>query len=514
MSRLESVIGMLAPGWSASREEARARVERAKAKSERSRTLQQLFRAQYDMAKRRRADEGWLTPPTSANAEVAPAMVVTRNRARDLVRNNPYAARIVDVWVAHIVGDGITAAWLDKDGNVDEVRQAAWLAWAESKEADADGELDFYGIQQLAVRSMVESGEVIVRKRVRRLTDGLTVPLQLQLLESDQLDHCKNAALPNGGRIVMGIQFNALGKREGYWVYKTHPGDTYTSSLLPTDSVFIPADQIGHLYRKRRPGQVRGISWLSAVGNTLKDNGDLDDAVIMKAKIESCLVGAIITDDDENGTGVGDKETGTDSDGNPYELQTMEPGTWQRLRPGEDVKFGQPSSSGGYDSYKRKIEQNIAVGAGLTYDQVTGDLSQANFASLRAGKIEFRRDLSQIQWQVVIPMLCEPMAEAFNQMGIAAGLWRDDDVRATWMPPRNEPIDPVKDTAAEASDMDNLLEPWSATVRKRGHDPRTLAKQLKADNELLAEHGLQRVVAGSAPPAPQPNEEPANVQAE
>lgn len=508
MSRLDSIIGAIAPGWMASREEARARAERAKVKTERNRALQGIFRAQYDMAKRRRADEGWYTPSTSANAEVSPAMVMTRNRARDLVRNNPYAARIVDVWVAHLVGDGITAVWIDKDGQVDEARQEAWNNWVNTTECDADGELDFYGLQQLGVRGMVESGESLVRKRIRRLSDGLTVPLQLQLMESDQLDETKNAVLPNGGRIVLGVQLSPLGKREGYWIYRNHPGDTYTSSPFPTESVFIPADQIGHLYRKRRPGQVRGVTWLAAVGNTLKDNADLDDAVIMKAKIESCLVGAITTDDDDNGPDVGDKETGTDADGIAFENQTMEPGTYQRLRPGEKVEFAQPSSSGGYDSYKRKIEQNIAVGAGLTYDQVTGDLSQANFASLRAGKIEFRRDLSQIQWHIIIPLLCEPLAQAFDQMGIAAGKWRADGTKAVWMPPRNEPIDPLKDTEAEASDMDNLLESWSDTVRKRGHDPRTLAGRLAADKKLLDEFGLARAPKpGAPPPAPMENQD-------
>jgi capsid protein len=37
-----------------------------------------------------------------------------------------------------------------------------------------------------------------------------------------------------------------------------------------------------------------------------------------------------------------------------------------------------------------------AVGTGLTYDQVAGDLTQANYSSLRAGKIEFRRLCEQV----------------------------------------------------------------------------------------------------------------------
>jgi capsid protein len=60
-----------------------------------------------------------------------------------------------------------------------------------SKQCDADGQLNIYGIMELAVREMVEGGEVIVRRRPRRPGDGLAVPLQLQIMEGDQLDLAK-----------------------------------------------------------------------------------------------------------------------------------------------------------------------------------------------------------------------------------------------------------------------------------------------------------------------------------
>jgi capsid protein len=49
------------------------------------------------------------------------------------------------------------------------------------KEIDADGQLDFYGLQNLVARAFFESGEVLVRRRVRRVGDGLQIPLQHQL---------------------------------------------------------------------------------------------------------------------------------------------------------------------------------------------------------------------------------------------------------------------------------------------------------------------------------------------
>ena len=52
-----------------------------------------------------------------------------------------------------------------------------------------------------------------MRIRERRIEDGLPVPLKLQLLEPDHLDAGKTGDLPNGGFVVQGVEFDALGRR-------------------------------------------------------------------------------------------------------------------------------------------------------------------------------------------------------------------------------------------------------------------------------------------------------------
>ena len=49
----------------------------------------------------------WRAPSTSADAEVAGAGVMLRDRMRDLVRNNPMAAKAIQVLVSSAVGYGI-----------------------------------------------------------------------------------------------------------------------------------------------------------------------------------------------------------------------------------------------------------------------------------------------------------------------------------------------------------------------------------------------------------------------
>ncbi len=48
---------------------------------------------------------------------------------------------------------------------------------------------------------MIEGGECFVRLRNRKPEDGLCVPLQLQVLESEHLDNKSNKTLANGNVI-------------------------------------------------------------------------------------------------------------------------------------------------------------------------------------------------------------------------------------------------------------------------------------------------------------------------
>ncbi len=99
----------------------------------------------------------WSPSGGSANGEVGMAAASVARRARDAVRNDPYAARIVDLWTGNAVGAGITTRWPET------AQGAAWLSWAESTACDAEGKLDLYGLQALAMRAVVESGECFIR---------------------------------------------------------------------------------------------------------------------------------------------------------------------------------------------------------------------------------------------------------------------------------------------------------------------------------------------------------------
>jgi capsid protein len=116
----------------------------------------------YDGAARGRRTEGWRAPGSSADTEIGVAGALLRDRMRDLVRNNPHAAKAVAVLVNNIIGAGIMPRAASGDDTLDRKVDALLERW--TAECDADGPLDFYGLQTLICREMVEAGEVLVRR--------------------------------------------------------------------------------------------------------------------------------------------------------------------------------------------------------------------------------------------------------------------------------------------------------------------------------------------------------------
>ena len=196
----------------------------------------------YDAARQGRRLGNWRPTSAHINTILAWSGTTLRDRTRDLVRNNPYVRSAVESFVANAVASGIKPSSLVKDaGKKNEIREA-FADWTD--EADADGLTDFYGLQTLGVRAMIEAGEFFVRRRPRRPEDGLSVPLQIQLLEADMLPLEDNRQAENGNPIKSGIEFDAIGRRVAYWFYRRHPGDL-TDLQRQTTRIFEDPNRLG-----------------------------------------------------------------------------------------------------------------------------------------------------------------------------------------------------------------------------------------------------------------------------
>lgn len=483
MNALDKLITLFSPEAGLKRQVARAAIQRAGARAADSLNLRA-----YEGAKTGRRTGGWITGATSADAEVASSAVKLRDRTRSLCRDNPYASRARDVYVANVVGTGITV----KAGSAKE----AFEQW--TTECDADGMLDFYGLQALVMRCVFESGECLIRYRERRPEDGLLVPLQLQVLEPDYLDATKTGAVNGGGWLISGIEYNAIGQRVAYHLHNQHPGDVANRSK-PLESKRIPADQVLHIFERLRPGQSRGVPRMSSILLKMRDLDDYEEAELVRKGIESCFSAIVTTEDN----GVSLSEGTTDINGN--RIETLGAGLIQYLKPGQDIRFGAPANGGDYGAYTKTQLRAIASGIGITYEQMTGDLSDVNYSSIRAGLVEFYKTVDMLQWHVLVPMMLAPIWKRWAETAFAVKAIRTPaPAMAKWTPPRRQWVDPLKDVNAARAEISAGITSISETIRARGEDPDRIFAEIAAERAQLETLGISVdvIAAHPAPAAP------------
>ncbi|WP_298195623.1 phage portal protein [Novosphingobium sp.] len=414
--------------------------------------------------------------------------------ARDMIRNTPFATRAQAVIVNNVVGDGIV--WkieteAKSKANLKRLRQVL-KQHLDSTAIDADGRQNLYGLQRLALNTVVESGEVLIRRRRRGLRDGLTVPLQLQVMEPDFIDTSRDGSVPGAGKdntVREGIEYDPIGRRVAYWLFPEHPGST--KRLGPSYmSRRVPAAEILHIYRQDRPGQMRGVSWFAPVALAMQDLMDAQDAHLMRQKIAACFAGFRVALEDER---VGDPAN-KDADGedNPGGLNTLVPGRIQTLRPGEDIRFSSPPGVEGFDAFTKMVLQSAASGLGITYEALTGDLSNVNFSSGRMGRMEMDRNVSSWQWLMLVPQMMQPVGrwvtEALTQV---AQVQVPRDLALAWVPPHRMMVDPSREITALRDKVKAGFASRQGVVRELGFDPEDLTAEQIEDMEVCRKTGLR-----------------------
>lgn len=483
-SFLDRAIEYLSPEWGLKRTKARA--------------LSSFFR-HYEAASTSRRTQYWQRPIGDANTVIGASLGRARDVVRDMVRNDPHAKRGVRTIANHTIGWGIVPKSKDAKAT------AVWKEWAETTACDADGRNDIYGLQKLIAKTVVEGGEAIVRQRIRRPEDGLPIPLQLQVLEGDYIDTNRTQEIQaNGqtiGRIINGVEFDLLGRRRAYWMFREHPGAALFGGGW--NSVRVPADGVLHIYEQERPGQVRGMTWLAPIVLTLKDFGEYMDAQLLKQKIAAYLA-VVVTDAEGTGATLGvESEQDTDQ---PY-TDRIKPGAVSYVAPGTDIRVVQPPRVQELDPYTRVQLRKIAAGFGVTYEDLTGDYSDVNFSSARMSRISHWDDVHDWRWQMMVPQFCIPAWRWAMQFGAIVG--RIDPVAsadgfplalqngqttwlpsAEWTPPPMPMIEPDKEGLAYQRNIRSGLMSLSEALRERGYDPETVLNEMATDNGLLDKLGL------------------------
>lgn len=414
---------------------------------------------------------------TGVNNEVGTALVTLRDRSRHMARNNGWARRAIEAVTKHTIGEGIQPA---PDADLETIQKVKkiWTRWAGTTACDWYGKTTFYGLQELAMRSIVEGGDVLVLRRWVMPDQDNPLPFKLQIIEGDQLDHTRNG-YNDQGYCRLGVQFNNDGLLIGYWIFDYHPGDSYIFACQ-IESKYYPKADVLHAYEVLRPGQVRGLPFGVAGFMKMSDFSDYEDAQLMKQKVAACLCAFVINSEDFGGDDEADAKKG---------IERLQPGIIQHLSGAESVEFANPPSVTDYDAYAGRILQGIAASYGITYEMLTMDYSKVNFTSGRMAKIDVTNNFKSWQYNMIVPQICGPVWNWFISACMIAGKLTAY-IPADWTAPRIQQLDPVRETDAQVKRIQSGLATVSETLRENGREPEEFFKEYKQDIDRLAKLGI------------------------
>lgn len=433
MSRFLDMLALVAPQAAVRRRQAQLMLDQMRG---------------YDAAQTGRRTSSFRRGAGSANAEISRALPALRERSRELCRNTFIGPRVLDILATQVIGVDLNIRFTSTSADWNARAQALWNEWI--ADCDIEEESNFNGLLSLAFRAMIEGGDSIIRLVDLPLNATSGVPLRLHVGEGDMIDETRDAASlrPEGRRARLGVELGENDRRIGYWLHEQPPGEP-ARNLSATTSRLVPRDEVIHLFQRLRPGQVRGVPKFAPILMTARDYADFLDSVTLKAKAEANV--ALIVKSLDGTASIGERAQGRQSGEPP--VTDLRPGAIHRLKAGEDAVPFTPSSNTAFDPVSRANLMAIAAACGITYDQLTGDLTQANYSSMRAGTIPQRRVISDMQWNTLEPQAIRRIVARFLVRAELAGRLPPPPRRSAqlWqvVMPAFEAIDPKKDLEAD-----------------------------------------------------------------
>lgn len=429
-----------------------------------------ILASHYDAAGTSRRTHGWRRLGGGPNEIGDASLQRLRDVSRDLVRNNGHAQSALQVIQDDVVGRGIRPL----------TPHGPWKEWAESEAVDPDGRSNLHGITQSVVRAIAQDGEVLIRRRRRRLSDGLPLPLQLQVLEADHLDSSRHQTLPNGGRIIRGVEYNPIGQREAYWLHRDHPG---SSLAMNVGSVRVPATDIAHVFREERPGQVRGVTWFAPCLLRFKDFDDLTDAKLMQQRV-AALFGVIV-----RRAGGSSRPVGTiDSEHDDWEV--LEPGSLQYLNDIEEgIETVSPPSVRDFPEYATMTQGEISAGLGVAYEDMTGDYRRLPFSAARASRLRHFGRVVGWRYRMVVPQFLNPVWTWAMQASVLAG-YDTPSGSTEWTAPGLPMLDPQKEGQGVLMALRVGITTLEDEIQARGYNLDEFYDRIQRSNEELDRRGI------------------------
>jgi lambda family phage portal protein len=453
----------------------------------------------FAAAQMNRFTQDWKTQMISPNLELRTALKKIRERARDLQNNNDYVAKYAQLVEDNVVGpkgiqlqarveagSGRNAGKLDDDYN--GMIETAWEDWGGMETCTTTKSMSWIDLKGLIAVSLKIEGEVFIHY-IRGANNDYG--FSIELIDPDQVDaDYNNVVAFNGNRIYMGIEVDEFAAPVAYYILKNHP-----SEGNQTQRIRVPADQIRHVFKKKRFRQVRGIPQIVSAILRLRQLGMYEEAELMASRMAACKMAVLTSELDV------EEYNGEDEDEDGKIELPVQPGTIEELPPGVSltaVDWKHPTTA--YEFFAKSQVRAASVGMGVSYASLSEDLTEVNFSSIRTGMLAERT-----QWQATQQFLIrQALFPIFKEWFKVAVLLKNViplkyDIKQIfssihWQPRGWGWVDPFKDMQANVLALENNLDNATDILAASGRDPEDIWKRRKKEIDLLAELGLPLVM--------------------
>jgi len=456
----------------------------------------------YSAAQVGRLFNDWPTMPVNINQELSRALRPIRARGRDLANNNVFARKLIHMVGSNVVGHK-GAVYQAKvktskgkiDGRANRILEAAWKDFGKKKNCCTNGTLSWLNVQNVFVKTVARDGECLIRKvRNKRFKYGFA----LQFIDADYLDETYHEAeLPNGNRVVLGIELDKWDRPVAYYIrIRSHGHEAYISGKRDR----IPADEIIHGFVAEHPGQVRAVSWLAVGATDVKLLDGYKESTVVSARVGASKMGFLYTP-----TGTEYKGDEVQDDGNV--IEEVEPGLIEQLPAGWDFKeFNPHSAAGDLDPFMTKEIQGVASGWNVSYTSLSNDQKGTSYSADRSAKIEERDNWMVLQEELLIETLCENVFEEFLELGLISGTIPLDYRQKyryeahKFQAKRWKWIDPLKDENANTKGLLNRTTSRTRIAAEAGNDIEEIFDELEWEATELQNRAIAEQAAQPAQP--------------
>ncbi|PSL09119.1 lambda family phage portal protein [Fusobacterium naviforme] len=449
----------------------------------------------------RRSLKGFRPNSSSPGEDIDLNNFTLRQRSRMLYMAAPLASAAIKTNRTKVVGVGLTLSPMIDYEFLGMSQEAAtrWQRqtlkefnlWAGKKQnCDALGLNNFAGLQQLALKAWLMSGDVFALVKRYDPTPLNPYGLRLHLIEADRIstpDAYKMGpnVLPNvegiipkgqpgaGHKIHDGVEVDSDGMVQAYHICNGYPQQMLIDCLKWTRVTAYGAHtgqpNVLHIMESERPDSYRGVPYLANVIETLLQQRRYTESELTAALVQSFFTAWIktVTNKSEipmNEVGAGDINGIPSENPNEENMSTSEseyemgPGTVLHLGENEEVQFGSPNiPTAGFEVFMKTITKMIGAALELPYDVLVKEFNSSYSASRGALLEAWEAFRMRRGW--FVDSFCQPVYEMWLAEAVARGrvkapgFFNDPAVRAAWcgarwIGPVQGQLDPKKEVEA------------------------------------------------------------------